>query len=192
MPTSKDICDAAYAGDIDKLRQLAAEGADFNETNEYGETILAEIMSNLTIDNRELRYAVLLAMLELGADPNILNENGCGVLTAAMLAMDTKMFEILLDAGVDPNTHTGSADYESFFDWAVTDYAYNLYGGPVPDKAEEKDRASEESWLEFLDRLALKYNRRRPDHLYLLRSYGALSKKELEQKKSESDSQMKG
>ena len=182
MPTRKDICDAAYEGDIDRLRQLASEGADLNETNEYGETIFDEIMSNLTIDDKEFRYDVLLAMLELGADPNILDEAGCGVLTTAMLAMDTKMLKILLDAGVDPNNHCGFTDSESFYDWAVCDYGYNLYGGPVPDEAEEEDNASEESWLAFLERLALKYNCRQPDHLHLLRSYGALSKKEMEQR----------
>lgn len=103
MPTREDILNAAYAGDTDKLRQLAAEGADFNEIDKSGDTPLHEaIMEICSVDN-PWRYEVVSTLLKLGADPNILGEFGDGPLTIAMYRMDVPMLRMLLESGADPN-----------------------------------------------------------------------------------------
>jgi hypothetical protein len=44
-----------------------------------------------------------------------------------------------------------------------------------PESPTDADKASEDSWLKFLDRLTIKYGKRRPDYLMLLRERGALT-----------------
>ena len=185
MPTKKDLCEAAYAGDVNALRQLALQGADFNEVDEFGDSLLKEIVSTLCSHDESFRYEVVGVLLELGADPNIIGKAGLGPLTDAMLSMDTAMLKILLVAGADPNKPCGFTETESFYDWAESDYRYNIYGDYwiLPEEPTEADEASEEAWLAFLDRIAINHEVQRPDHLKLLRSYGALTMSELETRK---------
>ena len=41
------------------------------------------------------------------------------------------------------------------------------------------DKASEDAWLLYLDRCAIKHGARRPDYLFLLREFGARTATEL-------------
>jgi len=189
MPTREDILNAAYAGDTDKLRQLAAEGADFNEIDKSGDTPLHEaIMEICSVDN-PWRYEVVSTLLKLGADPNILGEFGDGPLTIAMYRMDVPMLRMLLESGADPNKPAGSFDSESFYDLAEWDYEF-LHCSPYPDKPSDAEIEDPDLYLRFLDRMAIKCNYVRPEHLYLLRSYGALSKKEMERQGAGPETQM--
>lgn len=188
MPTRKDICDAACAGDLDKLRQLAAEGADFNEVDESGTSPLLEVIEELCPVDNPCRYDVVSTLLALGADPNIFDEDGYGSLTVPMFRMDVPMLRLLLESGADPNKHPGYDDSQSFYDYAEMDYEIvHLW---VPDKPNDVEIENPDLYLRFLDRMAIKYNCARPEHLHLLRSYGALSKKEMEQRESHPEMQM--
>ena len=182
MPTKQDLCKAAYAGDVATLRQLALEGADFNEVDDFGDSLLKEVVANLSASDAPFRYEVVRTLLELGANSNILGAAGLGPLTDAMLSMDTDLLHILLEAGADPNKPCGFTESDSFYDWAESDYRYNIYGDYwiLPEEPTEEDEASEEAWLAFLDRIAIKHEVLRPDHLKLLRTYGALTMGELE------------
>jgi len=46
-------------------------------------------------------------------------------------------------------------------------------------RAETPEYINEEEWLKWLDYMAVKYDKRRPDHLFLLREYGARTSSEL-------------
>lgn len=172
-PSRKEVCDAAYAGDLKLLRELAARGADLNEIESGEESLLKDVISDLNMDAKPYRYAVVRTLLDLGSDPNILGEENSGPLTPAMFSMDTKMLRVLLEAGADPNRAGGFFPSESFYDWAEFDYQYQVYDGYAPDIPTEADKKDADAWLQFLDRIAIKNNVRRPDHLFLLRRFGA-------------------
>lgn len=55
------------------------------------------------------------------------------------------------------------------------DYRFETYGEgmALPEQPTAADRATPDTWLAFLDRIAITYGKRRPDYLLLLRNYGA-------------------
>lgn len=177
-PTRQDILDAAYSGNAALLREFARRGGDFNEIAD-GDTLLHDAVSDLCVDDKPYRYDIVHLLLTLGADPKILGDEHSSALVPAMLEMDTEMLRILLDAGVDPNRTSGFTESELLYDWAEFDYRYQVYDINPPDKPSEDDKRDEESWLRFLDRIAIKNNVRRPDHLILLREHGARSAHEM-------------
>lgn len=186
-PTYDEICKAACEGNLPLLRELAHRGADLNEVNSSGDTLLDDVLTDLCIEERPYRYDVARALLELGADPNVLSEGRSSPMLSPMFHMDTEMLRILLEAGADPNKPAGFLDAElfpnhadSFYDYAECDYRFNVYDFHLPDEPTDADRKDKESWLAYLDRMAIQHGVRRPDHLYLLRSYGAKSAVELQ------------
>ena len=118
---------AHESGDEKKFLQLLTAGADPNEVNDEGTTILASVASHSTI------YTLLKPLLKAGADPNrgelfrplsfaasfgadfvkLLLKVGAGVnwadpdggtaLMSAASAGDEKAIQLLLNAGADPN-----------------------------------------------------------------------------------------
>jgi len=50
---------------------------------------------------------------------------------------------------------------------------------PIQTPPSPEDKISEESWLQYLDRCAIKDGFERPNHLILLRKYGATTAHEL-------------
>ena len=111
----------------------------------------------------------------------MLDDEKLGPLFGAILQKDYRVLELLLKHGADPNAELIRADYpESLYDWANTDYWIDIYDCRYPEDPTDEDKASEESWLEYLDRLAIKYEKRRPDYLQLLRRYGAKTFKEMQ------------
>ncbi|MCZ4324628.1 hypothetical protein [Pseudomonas anguilliseptica] len=135
---------------------------------------------------------MLRLLIERGANPNLLGEEGSSPLTAAMLGRDSELLEILLEAGADPNLPEGFTGTQSFYDWAVFDYIHEIWEAPflfspaprleAPTPPSPEDKASEESWLQYLDRCAIKDGLERPNHLILLRKYGARTAHELSEK----------
>lgn len=172
---------AVIKGDFQQVNALVAAGANLNVFNGSGDTLLDYIVDSLAREPSPFSGDMLRLLLQLGADPNMLGDGDCSALTTAMLFMDSELLEILLIAGADPNQPCGFDDSESFYDWAEFDYRYNVWMGEnleegsinPTDEPTDADRVSEESWLDYLDRVAVKYGVRRPDHLYLLRKYGA-------------------
>jgi len=120
-------------------------------------------------------------LLEARANPKLLDEEKSGPLFAAVLRTDYRLLEMLLKYGADPNAEMLRVDYpESFYDWAETDYWIYVCEGRYSEDPTDEDNATKESWLEYLDRLAIKYEKRRPDYLQLLRTCGAKTFKELQ------------
>jgi ankyrin repeat protein len=185
-PTRDEIFQAAISGEFDLLRALSKDGADFNEFGPYGDSLLEDIISILQVEEKPFQYKIVKTLIELGADPNEVGidpdrpeEANSSPLTPAMLGMDTEMLKILLEAGADPNKVHGFTQNELFYDWAESDYCYEIFNIQLPDEPTDEDKKDEDSWLKYLDRMAIKYNVRRPDHLFLLRKYGARSIKEI-------------
>lgn len=164
--------------DLSLIDKILQEGADINEQNDFGESVLSDAVEILADSFN--RYGVVKFLLEKGADPKILDSERSGCLQNAVLVMDTKMLELLLDSGADPNAEVGFTDSETLYDYAEEDYRYRIYDFQLPEKPNEEDRADEDSWLNYLQRLAQKYDKREPDHLFLLRTRGAKSAFELQ------------
>ncbi|MCM8626369.1 ankyrin repeat domain-containing protein [Accumulibacter sp.] len=181
------------AGDLDALRELVGSGFDLNGCDQLGETILERVIGELEFCPGKQRYAVIREMLRLGANPGVVGSDGSTPLFTAVVNMDTRMIGILLDAGADPNASlrilrgTGSeadtagsrAVAESLYDWAKFAYRYEVWETRLPEDARTADQSDEDAWLGQVDRLAVEYGKRRPDHLRLLRERGAQSTLEL-------------
>jgi len=177
--TAKALIDAATAGDFERLRALVASGADVNAFDADGVSVLTACVGDPHITEPSVRLAIARELLSLGADPCLLGECRKGPLTEAMLCMDTNLLRLLLDAGAKPNDEAGCDEGETLFDWALMDYEHDVWFMTAegfegaPDSPSDTDRASADAWLMFLDRMAVKHGKRRPDHLFLLRERGA-------------------
>lgn len=176
---------ALNVGDFDGATRLLQAGADINARDEYGDSLLKRVISDWgMIENRfgGSRSAVVRFMLDHGADPKLLNDGGSGPLFSAVIDQNEEVLRLLLDAGADPNRER---DYpESLYDHAEFNYRFDTYpetdGMELPEDSAEEDRANQDTWLEFLDRVAIKHGRPRPTLLRLLRQYGAKTMAELE------------
>lgn len=173
------IADSACAGDLEGIRRWVRSGVDLTSLDHSGSTLLEVVIGQMAFIPDAPRYDVVAELLSCGADARQLNADGVGSLFAAVLNMDTEMIRILLDAGADPNAEKMDSEFESLYDWAEFDYRYEIWNVNLPESATDANRSSEDGWLAHLDRLAVKYERRRPDHLHLLRQRGALSMAEL-------------
>lgn len=178
-PTRKAVINAACAGDLDQLRKLAGLGVDLDDIGQTGESLLEAIIFDLCVDEKKHRYEVVRLLLASGADPNARGAAKSTPLLPAMLRMDVEMLQILLEAGADPNLPGGCSESSSFYDWAEFHYRYSVYGLKLPEEPSGEVRNDEDAWLDFLDGLALRQGARRPNHLFLLRRYGAKSMNEM-------------
>lgn len=122
---------AARVGDLASARQLVAAGADVNDRNYWGVTVLTmAVYSNFGTlyvgdqgvgaegrgwfplvgqENFEHRYAdpgIIDFLLEQGADPNLGHETFTG-LHAAVMHRNEREVELLLAHGADPNVPLG-------------------------------------------------------------------------------------
>jgi ankyrin repeat protein len=91
-----DLMSAALEGDIAKVQDLLAKGADVNAQNRFGGTALMLAAS-------QGDTAIVEALLAKGADVNAKSNEGWTALTDAILAGQVAIAQILLDRGVDPN-----------------------------------------------------------------------------------------
>jgi len=172
-PLLDALLGALYTADLDRATELLAAGADLNVRVGF-DTLLSQVISAI---RSEHRLPVVRFMLAHGADPRLLGDNGLGPLFAAVYVLDTEVIRLLLDHGADPNReHNG--DGEPLYDWAVSDYRDEVFNVHLPEPPTKADRANADTWLAYLDRLAVKYGKWRPDHLILFRSRGALTWKE--------------
>lgn len=176
----RSFLDLACTGDLEGVRAQIAAGFELNDPDRNGDSILEVAIRELEDGPETSKYEVIKEMLRLGANPRQLNSDGLGPLFAAVLNMDTEMLRILLDAGADPNLEMESDSIETLLDWALWDYRYEIWNCSevicAPDDDYQFDYWSHADLrLRHLDRLAVKYAKRRPDHLLLLRERGALT-----------------
>lgn len=186
--TTRELLDAATAGDFEQVRQLAQAGADLNALDD-GEPLLGRVVSALTLPDSVPAFAadILHLLLQLGGDPNRPGDEGMTALHTAMLAKNIELMRVLLEGGAEPNSMPGSGPGETLYDWAEFDYRYSTWDEPFglqgslmpPDAPTAADKASEDAWLLYLDRCAVKHGARRPDYLFLLREFGGRRASEL-------------
>lgn len=175
---SEFLC-ALEAGNLEFIRAQIAAGFDLATLDRFGRPILGIAVIDLCYAPGVSAYEVVKELLNLGANPNLQGEDSSGPLFEAVLNMDTEMLRILLVAGADPNIVEMDDLSESLYDWAEFDYRYeiwnvNNFGNPTP-----QDHRDEDTWLKYLTNHAREDGKREPDHLQLLRAYGALSASEL-------------
>ncbi len=75
------------------------------------------------------------------------------------------------------NDFNGGVSSGTLYNWAATDYQFHIWD--INKFPETPVYINEEEWLKWLDYMAVKYDKRRPDHLFLLREYGARTSSEL-------------
>jgi len=178
----KKLSKAACENDLATIHELIDAGFDKESIDEYGEPLLSDIVFNLLEGLKPFRYDMVKSLIDMGFNPNHFDSDGSGPLTQAMLSMDVEMLDVLLDAGAKPNETAGFKAGEKIYDWATFDYVYQIWGGnKFPEQPTENALADEDFWLLWIDRLAIKHQRRRPDYLLLLRKYGARTSVELTQ-----------
>jgi len=164
--------------DIRDLETLISIGATVDARDDTNDTAL---VNAIQIEDEDTRFAFVEILLEAQANPKLLDEVKLGPFFAALLWKDYRVLELLLKYGADPNTEMIRVDNpKSLYDWAETDYRYDEFDIDMPEEPTETDKLSEENWLEYLDRLAIKYEKRQPDYLQLLRRFGAKTYKELQ------------
>lgn len=166
---SYDLINAITAGDAEAIRQLVSTGHDANGLSESGDTPLTVAVSS--IEDAGLRRQIVELLLSLGSLPKP-NPKGCGPLFSAVIQMDYDVLALLLAHGADPNQEHDMG--ESLYEWAEFDYRYEAWDLELPESSTDADRASEAAWLEFLDRLAVKFGKQRPTGLRLLLEHGAM------------------
>lgn len=187
-PDVKALISAVTAYDFERVRALVAGGADVNGCDEFGETVLMCAIGDPDNDDTSLRLAIARELLSLGADPCKTDEEGSGPICEAAVRMDTEVLRLLMDAGANPNDETGWEEGRTAYDLAAEDYYVRTWIGPggfplgsegLPEEPDANDLATQETWLAFLDRMAVKYGKRRPDFLFLMRERGARKFSEL-------------
>ena len=183
-----ELLQAASKGNILRIRELVLAGTSSHPSISYATEVLRDVVEWVSADKDPNRCDVVRTLLELGADPNYMEEDCSGPLVPAMINMDGEMIALLLKAGADPNDPRLSGDDPpSFYDWAEFDYRFYLYDLREPEEATQEDRKDENSWLRYLDRMAIRHDKPRPGYLFLLREYGAKTAPELRGESGSSD-----
>jgi hypothetical protein len=120
------------------------------------------------------RHAALHIVLAAGADPKLLDDDDefLGPLFSAVLTQDAVSLQILLAAGADPSVEHRVAG-ETLYEAAEFDYLLETWMMELPDHPTESDKISEEAWLSFLIRIAIKHGKPGPDCMAVLWSAGA-------------------
>lgn len=94
---------AAAKGDVKKIKQLVAKGADVNVRDSHGRTPVM-----IAAHNQDHKTA--LALIKAGANLNLLDHESYDVLTISGVIDDVKMVELALKHGADPTLITSPYD----------------------------------------------------------------------------------
>ncbi|ARS48373.1 hypothetical protein PSMEN_08230 [Ectopseudomonas mendocina] len=185
---TQELLNAATAGNFEQVRRMSQAGADLNVLV-GGDTLLDRVTFDLAMEEPVPAFSadMLRLLIQLGADPNFAGDEGATALHSAMLKQNVELMRVLLEGGAEPNGMPGFSPDETLYDWAEFDYRYSTWDEPFeplgslmpPDAPTAADKASEDAWLLYLDRCAVKHGARRPDYLFLLREFGARTAEEL-------------
>ena len=165
--------------DLAEMFRLLDSGADINEQNDYGDSLLSEAIIDLA--DHPCRRQIVEEMLRRGANPKILDEEKCGPLLDTAIIKDATIMRMLLEAGADPNREFGCAGAVPLYEWALSDYRCDEDLLNPPDDPTPQEKESEDGWLSYIERMASKYGKRPPDYIRVLREYGAKTGWELEE-----------
>lgn len=139
---------AIIAADLAAIRRLAANGANINRQSD-GMTLLDAVLW-WTFDDGHFspvpdRYEVVSTLLDLGANPHLLNPEGQNVLSGPAFRCDFRMLKMLLERGVDPNRGHGGA-HQSVYDDAAFDFSFDLteYDTSSPMQSDDTSMPTEE------------------------------------------------
>ena len=94
-----DFLKAAAANDLKEMKRLIKQGADVNDTNEYGET-------GLTIAAKSGFAEIAEFLIRQGADVNAREFDGATPLMAASLKGHPSIVRMLLEKGAEVNVRT--------------------------------------------------------------------------------------
>jgi ankyrin repeat protein len=169
---STELFRALRMEDMKGLVSAINAGADVNDFEKpNGERPLTVAVESFQCPAE--RHAALHVLLAAGASPKLLDddEEFLGPLFSAMLAQDATSLQVLLAAGADPNLEhrVGHTLYEA----TEFDYLLETWMMKLPESPTEEDEASEETWLDFLTRIAIKHNKPKPDCMSVLWRAGA-------------------
>ncbi|WP_422137661.1 ankyrin repeat domain-containing protein [Endozoicomonas sp. ALC020] len=173
------LMEAILGSNIPLIQKRLDSGCDINSRDEYGESVLQSAVSALY--DYKHKIAILEFLLDQGADFTLLDKDRTGPLSEAVLNMDTESLKLLLDRGADPNAEAGFTNRETLYDEAVDWYTYKHFRRFCLDDVIEADIDDEhELYLEGLQKYAKDTNNPTPDHICLLRAYGAKFSYEIE------------
>ena len=96
-PQVISLAEAAAAGDVKQIRDLAARGVPVNSRGDHGMNLLQWSVLNKSSKG-------LAALLDAGADPTQGDDSGDTVIRFAAMANDPLYLEILLVHHIDPNS----------------------------------------------------------------------------------------
>ena len=178
-----ELCDTFLREGAAAVLRQAEGGANLNAQAPDGTPFLHWLMSMIGSHQRltsKERVTLITTLLDLGADPHVLDGDGNSILLEAVLDYDLAMLKLLLERGVDPNCGCGEP-FETLYDFALFDFDFEfgaMWTEPVSTSLAE-DRADADVWLRRLDREAQLGGCRRPDYLFLLRRHGAQTSPEM-------------
>lgn len=162
---TRKLFEAADDGDLLSIKASIERGADVNAIDRFGDTPLVVAIAS---ERSDTRIEILNLLLESGADPDYKGEENCGVVYQAVLLKDPEVMDLLLRSGADPNF---LLDGTPLYERASFDYLYDAFNLKLPLKPTDQDSASEEAWLDFLERCADKAGVFRPEFLRSLLKY---------------------
>lgn len=174
-PNSSLLLQAIIEQNPSELQRLLLSGADPNVRDAEGVSALCLACDDSI--HAESRFEMAKTLIEAGADATLLTPEGTGPLFVCVIAQDLKLLEYLLQHGADPNREHDQG--ERLYDWAEFDYRHDTYGSILPEVPRPSDKINEDSWLIFLNRLAVNYGKTPPDMLFALRKAGARLSEEI-------------
>jgi ankyrin repeat protein len=165
------LSDALRASKTERARSLLAAGADPNGIEPVSGECPLQVAIKDILDPAARNCAVRY-LLAYGAVPECSNGDSTGPLYLALMHRDARVLELLLRYGSDPKAQSGPGD-RGLLQCALLDYSLDTYAGRLPELLDSATRDDPDALIEFLNHLAVRQRKPRPECLELLRLYGA-------------------
>lgn len=176
-PIDAELQDAIRDGDLRRIRLAISYGAN-PSWSAVDESMLEDVFWERS---HKKRMQMLNLLIGLGARPSELLDQD-GLLYVASFSKNPDEIKLLLDESTNPNADAEAP--ETPYDSINFDYRYDLWDLRLPIEPTEADRTNEDTWLDFMERCAQATQSTPPEHLRLLRQYGALTWWEREHRRS--------